>query len=182
MLDSYLYYLFISFTVTLFLIPLGSRIIEKLDIIDKPNNRKIHTENILSGGGIIIFLSIAILFFVFQFFRESDYDFLYLSDPILQSFLIGFLILFVMGLFDDKFDLSPKLKFLIQVVACSLFLALSGQLFSFHYLSPVPAGKRLKNMFFREIFWDQTIVMFHRKVLFPANPRKNKKDIVSNEL
>ena len=133
MLDSYLYYLFISFTVTLFLIPLGSRIIEKLDIIDKPNNRKIHTENILSGGGIVIFLSIAILFFVFQFFRGSDYDFLYLSDPILQSFLIGFLILFVMGLFDDKFDLSPKLKFLIQVVACSLFLALSGQLFSFHY-------------------------------------------------
>ena len=58
MLDSYLYYLFISFTVTLLLIPLGSRIIEKLDIVDKPNNRKIHTENILSGGGIVIFLSV----------------------------------------------------------------------------------------------------------------------------
>ena len=58
-------YLLMAFVIALLFMPIGFKIIQNLNIIDKPDSRKVHTQNVLSSGGIVIFfgiLSSAIIF------------------------------------------------------------------------------------------------------------------------
>ena len=63
----YLYYLFISFSVTLFIMPVLFRLLEKFNVFDKPNHRKIHISKKLTGGGAILFFSFLGSFFLVRF-------------------------------------------------------------------------------------------------------------------
>ena len=130
----YLYYLFISFSVTLFIMPVLFRLLEKFNVFDKPNHRKIHISKKLTGGGAILFFSFLgsffLIFYALNVTGVSD-----LSINLVSSFLVGFSILFLMGFIDDKINLDPKLKFLIQIVACVLFVLISNQKVSFNFIT-----------------------------------------------
>ena len=71
---EYIYYLLLSFTSALIFIPIGLSIIKKLNIVDRPNYRKIHKEVIPSGGGIFIFFGMltSFIFIIFQSFENVD--------------------------------------------------------------------------------------------------------------
>ena len=55
---DYIYYFLFSFAITFILMPFGLKIIRRFNIVDKPDERKIHTLEISTGGGIIIFIGI----------------------------------------------------------------------------------------------------------------------------
>jgi len=113
--------------------PIGFRIIQKLNIIDKPNQRKIHKKEVLSGGGIFVFTGILISFI----FMVYNYQSIELEESMFNRFypfILGLSILFLMGLLDDRFILNAKTKFLLQIISCIVFIVLSNQFISFEFI------------------------------------------------
>ncbi len=78
-----------------------------LDDPKKSNHPKvIHTQSVPRGGGIPIFLT----FIIFSLF-------LFPIDKHLIGIIMGSLIITITGIFDDIYDLSPKLRLLIGFIA-----------------------------------------------------------------
>ncbi len=99
----------ISFLVT----PLVISLTWKLGLVDDPKVNKhpkvIHTRPIPRGGGLAIFISIFISCILFLNI-----------DIRLIAILFGALIILIMGLLDDKFNLNPYLRLVVQFVAASI--------------------------------------------------------------
>ncbi|HWQ25441.1 MAG TPA: MraY family glycosyltransferase [Chlorobaculum sp.] len=79
---------------------------EKLKLIDIPdNNRKLHTEAkpLVGGLGIVAGVLVALLLFF----------------PVVKflGFIISILIILVVGVIDDRFDISFKWRFIVQITA-----------------------------------------------------------------
>jgi hypothetical protein len=108
----------IAFLVCLFLIPHIIRLSARHNLLDKPNERKVHKAPVsrLGGAGIVAGILIS-----------SPLWFLHGGTVVLLHVLAGMLILVAVGVIDDLRELSPGVKFLGQVVA-ALFLAHAGLL------------------------------------------------------
>jgi len=72
-----------------------------LGLVDTPNERSMHTNAIPRSGGVAIFLSVSITYAFFNW------------DLVLSHFFLhaAILLIFIVGLIDDRFDVSPRLKF-----------------------------------------------------------------------
>ncbi len=107
--DTFLPYV-ISFitalTLTLLLIPVIIRLSHKYQLVDKPDQRKVHKAPIPTLGGIGFFAGFIGVAIIWMVLRGQ------LSDFVL---LLGLVVLFTMGIFDDLLDLRASLKFLIQI-------------------------------------------------------------------
>ncbi|UEX89750.1 glycosyltransferase family 4 protein [Staphylococcus ratti] len=103
-----------SMIVSLILTPIVIAVSKKLDIVDRPNFRKIHTKPISMLGGSAILLS----FFIG----------IWLGAPIereIKPLLLGAIVIYLVGLIDDLYDLKPILKLLGQIAA-ALIVVLYG--------------------------------------------------------
>lgn len=109
--------LVLAFTLALASIAILNKYSYALGIVDKPNHRKVHVKPIPVIGGICIVASV----FVAVFFSNIGRSFL-LQHPII---LIGSMLLFVVGVWDDLKNISPTLRLLIQFV-CVGAAAASG--------------------------------------------------------
>ncbi|MCH7640603.1 undecaprenyl/decaprenyl-phosphate alpha-N-acetylglucosaminyl 1-phosphate transferase [Patescibacteria group bacterium] len=102
----------ISIAIAFFTTPFVIKLAKKFGLIDDPRSRKhpkiIHTYPVPRAGGFAIFLAVS----------ASALLFLPL-DKHLKGILAGALILTILGLLDDKFDLNPYLRLVIQFVAAS---------------------------------------------------------------
>ncbi len=107
----------LSFVFGLIIIPFVRKIAIKFNLVDKPNYRKVHTNPIPLVGGI----SIAILFFIMLFLSGNFIAIFEKYLPILASAYI----LLIVGVIDDKTDLSAKYKLVIQLILATI-VALSG--------------------------------------------------------
>ena len=87
-----------------------------LKIYDSPDGlRKLHSGNVPLLGGLIFFLNI-LIFLIYSFFL-NDFTFLiYDKNLEIKFFFWGILIFFLIGLFDDKFNLNPLIKFTITII------------------------------------------------------------------
>ena len=117
-----------AMAMSMVLIPLMGRFATRLGLIDRPNERKVHTAPIPRVGGIGIVLGALIAMF-----------FLLPVDRLMQSYLLGAVILFVFGLWDDVSEIGHYPKFLGQLIAV-LIVVLYGGLYvvSFPF---VPGGE-----------------------------------------
>ena len=99
----------ISFLVT----PLVIKFSWKYGLIDDPSKNKhpkvIHTKKTPRGGGLSIFISIFITSLLFVS-----------VDIHLVAILIGAFLLLLIGLLDDKYNLSPYLRLVIQFIAAAI--------------------------------------------------------------
>jgi UDP-GlcNAc:undecaprenyl-phosphate GlcNAc-1-phosphate transferase len=80
--------------------PLAIKIGEKY-ILDKPDYRKIHTNPKPRSGGIAVFLTL----FILSFFNKD-----------VRSIIIPLSIIFTVGILDDIYCLSAKLKLFFQIL------------------------------------------------------------------
>jgi len=96
----------ISLVVTMILIPPVMKWADKIGAIDLPDARKVHTQAIPRVGGIAMVAG-------------SVLSVLLLADLNQQviAILVGFLVIWGFGLWDDKCDLNYKVKFLGQLLA-----------------------------------------------------------------
>ncbi len=98
----------ISLLITIFIISVILHLIliryaKQLNLMDIPNERSSHTNAIPRGAGIAIFLSV----FVVQLFFNFEYFLSYIYVH------IGIILVFIVGLIDDRNDIPPRLKFII---------------------------------------------------------------------
>lgn len=104
-----LFLLTVSFLITLILIPIfiwGSR---KFGFVDYPNFRKVHVKPIPYLGGVAILISMVIGIMIARPI-EAEY----------KSIIIGGIIIVIVGIIDDKYDLRPSLKLVGQILAGSI--------------------------------------------------------------
>lgn len=97
----------ISAIVCYLLIPIA----EKFDLTDKPCPRKQHSGHIPLVGGLSVYFATIISVFVF---KEA-------SSELLLFFLSSTLIVFV-GVLDDRFDLSVRVRIFTQLVAAGIIV------------------------------------------------------------
>lgn len=105
-----------SFAVSLLATPLARKISIKLNAIDYPKARGLHKEPIPRMGGIAIVLGfMAAMCFVVFFLEE-------LRTTQFLGFIIGALIIVVLGMLDDVYSLSAKTKLAVQIVAALIVI------------------------------------------------------------
>lgn len=110
--------LYISEMVMLFLLALSTLLIarkfaNKIGLVDKPNVRKKHQGEIPLVGGV----SLGITLIAFTLFNLGEY-------PKGEVFAIAAAVLLTVGVIDDKYDLSAKLRMGIQVLLALLMVYL----------------------------------------------------------
>lgn len=110
------YILLTALFVVLILIPPITRLAMNFDIVDVPDERKIHSGKISRLAGIAIFFAV---FFSILLFSE-------ITRPV-RGFLAGGAIIFATGLYDDLIGLRPRWKFLGEILA-ALMAVLIGDL------------------------------------------------------
>lgn len=109
------------------LTPLVKKFAIKVGAVDVPNARKVHTRIMPRLGGLGIYLSFIIVFFiVLPFipvnFTDREVNFV-------KAFLVGGSMTLLLGALDDRFDLNAKLKFLYQIAtACVVVFGFDIQL------------------------------------------------------
>lgn len=108
----------ISFLLGIFIVPLVIYFSEKKGLVDKPNERKIHSTPIPRLGGVAIWLS-TMLTFVFLIFLSY-----YPYGSLLSGILLGSSLMFLLGLIDDIYVLDAKFKLFIQISITTIVFAL----------------------------------------------------------
>lgn len=103
--------------ITIALIPILRMAAKKMNIMDVPNDRKMHHYPMPKVGGIAIAFGamIPVLFFTFR-----------QTDAFIRSVLIGAGIVVVFGFLDDIKDLGYKTKFVGQVLAALIVIFYGG--------------------------------------------------------
>ena len=102
------------------------RISKFINIYDYPSKRKIHTKPTPIMGGIILYTNIFFFFIYITFFDNSlRYILMIENIKVTLSFFITFTLIFVLGLYDDKFDSSPNLRLVLLSVFIFNFLYLN---------------------------------------------------------
>ncbi len=109
-----------SWLLVFILTPFFIKFANKVDILDKPSSRKIHSKPIPRIGGLAIFSAFVIPFSIFYIMLC-----LHLKLPLSHIFykydwlglLVGGLIVFTVGFVDDLRGLPPGLKMFFQAIA-----------------------------------------------------------------
>ncbi len=115
--------LIIIFNISLYL--LNDKIAKSLDLYDKPDNlRKLHKVKVPLTGGIIILLNIilAIIIILMSQFHYGK-SILFESELDLFILLISILIIFLIGLVDDKYKISANKRIIfISIILIPIIL------------------------------------------------------------
>ncbi|MEM7173192.1 MAG: MraY family glycosyltransferase [Pseudomonadota bacterium] len=121
--------LVIGLFVTMALIPALVRFSGNLQLLDHPNDRKVHSEPIPRIGGIAVFVGTILPLMLSV-----------LSDQAVQFYIMGALLIVLFGALDDRFDINFKWKFLGQSVAVVVAMSYGVRIESlpFFGLGPLP--------------------------------------------
>ena len=104
----------LAFLIAFFATPFAKRIAFKVGAIAKPRKRDMHTKPIPRMGGIAIFAGFMITFLMVVWYLPI----VNLKQVI--GIFLGCGIIFLLGVFDDIYELPAKPKFLIQILAATI--------------------------------------------------------------
>lgn len=126
--DTIIFYLFLFPFLMIFMILIS----KKLNLVDKPNQRKIHHSNIVNITGIGIY--------IFLFFIILNYEIILEIEKII---FVGFFIV-IIGFLDDRIDLKAKTKLFFLSIP-SGYLILNGyqldDLGTYEYFGKIELGE-----------------------------------------
>ena len=101
-----------SYFATNISVPYALKIGERFKIFDKPSKRKQPNRKLLRAGGIGIIISFTLSIFLLNFLSNN---FIF-NNPFIWVILVASLLLFIIGLIDDIFSLSPFLRLIFQIL------------------------------------------------------------------
>ncbi|WP_141335944.1 glycosyltransferase family 4 protein [Paenibacillus sp. tmac-D7] len=104
----------VAMLIALLMTPLVKRFAFWVGAVDAPNHRKVHSRIMPRLGGLAIFIAFVAAYFVVSPAMDA------LKSDVVFGLLVGGVIVVVIGALDDRFDLSPKLKLLGQILAASV--------------------------------------------------------------
>lgn len=108
--------LLLAFIITLISTPISIRLIKKFGILDDPKTHKhpavIHKKPTPRGGGMPLFLGVlgSSLIFIPK-------------TPLTISFLVAAFISLLLGILDDKLDLSPYFRFTMNIISAVIVVS-----------------------------------------------------------
>lgn len=115
-MNSYLFLLIGIIFFNIFVILKFKKIAKIYSIYDYPNSRKLQNSPISLAGGLLIFLNLIIISFFEKFYLVN-------SRVVFEnSVVLSALIFFVIGFFDDKYDLNPFFKISSSFFIVTIFL------------------------------------------------------------
>src|SRR5699024_10971084 len=123
--------------VSLLITPILIKIVQRRNATDKPNERKIHISPRPTLGGLAIFVSFLIGLAILQ--PDSKYHI---------AIIGGAFVIIALGVMDDLFELSPKIKLLVQI-AVAVFVVFWGGL-QVEFIN-LPFGGQVEFGFFSSI-------------------------------
>jgi len=129
MVFEYIAVFLLAFFGVLSLTPFIIKLANKTNYLDNPEARKMHKKAVPLLGGLSVFLG---------FLAISIYDVLLATNinfnkPII-GYLVGALIIVIVGLIDDRKAMKPATKMMGQFLSCLIFLYCNDAL---TYLGPV---------------------------------------------
>lgn len=107
--------LLLAVLITIALTPVLSSLAIRFNAVDLPGERKVHTRPIPRIGGIAMACGAFVPLLFWNY-----------ADRFVISYLGGAAVLVFFGLLDDLRDLSPKVKFLGQIVAALIVIVAGG--------------------------------------------------------
>jgi UDP-GlcNAc:undecaprenyl-phosphate/decaprenyl-phosphate GlcNAc-1-phosphate transferase len=131
---------FAALVTVLVLTPLVIKFAIWFGAMDKPNARKVHQKVMPRLGGLAIFIGVIVGYFAGG-----------LYDQKVNTISVGAILIIIIGILDDKYELSAKTKFIGQLIVASLILA-SGLKIDFVAIPGV--GKYLLG------FWSYPLTVF----------------------
>ncbi|ANE46691.1 hypothetical protein SY83_10875 [Paenibacillus swuensis] len=93
--------------------PLVKMFAFKVNAVDRPNHRKVHTRIMPRLGGLAIFAAFAGTYFILSPWLHLDKH----NLNLIHGLLAGGTIIVIIGALDDRFELSAKVKLLGQIIA-----------------------------------------------------------------
>lgn len=105
----------VTMALSTILVPIINYVGKKMNIVAKMNKRTVHKKEITRIGGYAIYISFIIgaVFFL-------------KTDPQINVILISGFLVFMVGLYDDVHDLSPKIKLVVELVAAGIVIGYGG--------------------------------------------------------
>src|SRR3989339_782154 len=97
---------FAALLISLILTPLIAKFAVRINFVDSPSGKKVHTRPPPLLGGLAIYFS-----FIFAISLTVE------ADRALLASLVGGTAIMVIGIIDDRFKLIPRLKLLAQFIA-----------------------------------------------------------------
>lgn len=121
----------LAFMTSLLLTPLVRRFAIFIGAVDKPDARKVHAKIMPRAGGLAIFAG----FLLAVLFSQA-------VDRKVIGFLAGGGVIIVIGVIDDLYSISPKVKLLGQIFAALILVWYGVKIDSFSnpFSTPIPLG------------------------------------------
>lgn len=119
MVTIYLLVFAVAFATSAAITPLVERTAVRVDILDRPGGRKLHTSAVPRVGGVGVALGLAVALGACVVLDARAGIGTQGLEGLLPT-ISGALLIFAVGLWDDIDPLSPALKFVAQVVAAAI--------------------------------------------------------------
>lgn len=120
----------IFFTFNILLLLIVTLYGNKIFILDKPDSiRKHHKQPVPLAGGTMIIINIFLLFFLSQLsdFRELNNIYFYSREGIF-SFYFGSILIFLIGMYDDKYNIRPNIKLVLLIIIILAVILIDSEL------------------------------------------------------
>lgn len=132
----------ISLTFSLICTPLIVKLCNTYGIFDQPNARKVHKYSIPRLGGTLFMpsLGLGVIVTLLLMYQGIDNDFQIRFSNVMM--IIGTIMIYIIGVFDDVRGMKATHKFIIQTIAallfplCNLMISNLHGLFGIHEISP----------------------------------------------
>ena len=116
--DAHILGMIMAYLLGFFIMPYVIWFAKKNNLVDKPNERKIHHGAIARLGGIAIWSSSMLSFLLLVILSYYPYG------KLLSGILLGGSLMFLLGLIDDIYGLNAKFKLMIQIAIASIVFLL----------------------------------------------------------
>lgn len=110
----YIYFLGLlsAFVIAIAAMPMVIKLSYIIGAVDRPDARKVHSKSMPRMGGMAIFLGFMLVMLVLTVKGQTGGPF--------QGVIYGAVVIFLVGLLDDIYQLSPKIKLLGQIAAAAI--------------------------------------------------------------
>lgn len=123
--------LILAFVASIVLTPLVKRLAFRIGAVDRPNYRKVHARIMPRLGGLAIFGSFLIGYYILRPVDPISNAVEPAFIPITTAIIIGAFIIIITGVLDDMLEITAKAKMLGQLLAAAIVVIGGGLEISF---------------------------------------------------